>query len=155
MKPIINKKASFDYFLKERFEAGIVLTGAEVKSIRAGAGSLVDSFVKIIKGEPVLFNAYISPYKYAFDPSYDPKRERQLLLHSKEIDYLIGKLASENLTIVPTKVYITHNLAKVEIALVSSKKKFDKRAALKRKAVDRQTEGLLRAAKLRAQKDSR
>jgi len=155
MKPVFNKKASFDYFLKERFEAGIRLTGAEVKSARAGAASLADSFVKIIHGEPILYGAYISPYKYALDPSYDPKRERGLLLHSKEIDYLIGKLSSANLTIVPTKLYTSHNLAKLEIALASPKKKFDKRDSLKRKSLEKQTESLLRADKLRAQKDSR
>jgi len=156
MKTIFNKKASFDFFLKEKFEAGIVLTGAEVKSAKEGSGSLADSFVRIIKAEPVLFNAYLSPYKYAYDPSYDPRRERRLLLHQKEIDYLTGKLASENLTIVPTKLYIKHNLAKLEIVLAEPKKKFDKRDSLKRKALERQTEGLLRAAKRGANKqDSR
>jgi SsrA-binding protein len=133
----------------------VVLTGAEVKSARQGAGSLTDSFVRIIKGEPTLFNAYLSPYKYAYDPSYDPRREKRLLLHRSEVDYLVGKLASSNLTIVPTKLYIKHNLAKLEIALAIPKKKFDKRDALKRKALDRQTEGLLRADKKRYQQDSR
>ncbi|MDP2670948.1 MAG: SsrA-binding protein SmpB [bacterium] len=155
MKTIFNKKASFEYFLKEKLETGIVLTGAEIKSVREGAGSLADSFVRIVKDEVTLFNAFISPYKYAFDPSYDPKRERKLLLKRKEIDFLIGKLTSSNLTIVPTKLYITHNLVKLEIALALPKKKFDKRDSLKRKAVDRQTESLLRAEKRKANSDSK
>jgi SsrA-binding protein len=154
MNSIVNKKARFDYFLQESLEAGIVLTGGEVKSVREGSGSLAESFVRIINSEPILFNSYISPYKYAYDPSFDPKRERRLLLNRKEIDYLIGKLASANLTIVPVKLYITHNLAKLEIAVAALKKKYDKRDSLKRKALDRQTESLLRADKRKADKDS-
>ncbi len=154
MKAIVNKKAGFDYFLKEKFEAGIVLTGAEVKSAKAGAGSLTDSFVKVIRGEPILFNLYLSPYKYALDPSYEPRRERKILLQQKETDFLAGKLASSNLTIVPTKVYTKNNLVKLEIALALPKKKFDKRDALKRKALDREAQVALRAEK-RNHKDSR
>lgn len=155
MNSILNKKAKFDFILQESFEAGIVLSGGEVKSAREGSGSLTDSFVRIINSQPILFNAYISPYKYAYDPSYDPKRERQLLLNRKEIDYLTGKLASANLTIVPVKLYITHNLAKLEIALAASKKKFDKRDSLKRKAMDREAESFLRSEKRKANSDSR
>ena len=151
-EPIINKKATFDYSLTDKFEAGIALTGSEVKSVRYGSVSLVDSFVKITDNEAFLVNAYIAPYKYAVDPSYDPKRTRKLLLNKKEIEFIDGKLASGNLTVVPVKMYTSHNLVKVEIALASKRKKFDKREVLKKKAQNRETEGYLRTAKLKSQK---
>jgi len=152
MAEILNKKASFDFNLSEKTEAGIVLTGSEVKSVRAGSGSLVDSYVKILNGEAVLVNAYIAPYKYAVDPSYDPRRSRKLLLNKAEIEFFSGKTSASNLTIVPTKMYTSHNLVKLEIALGSAKKKSDKRDSLKRKAQKREIEGYLRADKLRSQK---
>ncbi len=152
-EPILNKKARFDYFLRDSLEAGISLTGAEVKSVRSGSVTLTDSFVRISNGQVLLTNAYIAPYKMAIDPSYDPKRERRLLLTRGEIDHLVGQLASKNLTIVPVRVYIKSNLVKVEIALAQAKKKADKRDDLKRKAIDRETESLLRAPKLNSQKE--
>lgn len=142
--PILNKKAGFDYFFKEKLEAGISLTGGEVKSVRAGSVSLSDSYVKIVDSQVSLINAYIAPYKLAIDPSYDPRRSRQLLLKREEIDRLIGKTTAKNLTIVPTKVYITRNLVKVEIALAVPKKKADKRDELRKKAILRDTERSLR-----------
>lgn len=148
---IVNKKASFDFFLKDPIEAGILLTGGEVKSVRLGSVSLSDSFIKITGSEAFLVNAYIAPYKYAIDPSYDPKRIRKLLLNKSEIEFLSGKLASGNLTIVPTKMYNTRNLVKLEIAIASKKKKFDKRESLKKKAVKKEVEGYLRADKLKNQ----
>lgn len=151
MAEIFNKKASFDFFLTEKTEAGIVLTGSEVKSIRSGSASLVDSYVKIINNEAVLINAYIAPYKYAVDPSYDPRRSRKLLLNKAEIEFFAGKIASSNLTIVPTKVYTTHNLVKLEIALGTAKKKADKRDTLKKKVINREIESYLRADKLKSQ----
>jgi SsrA-binding protein len=147
--PIFNKKASFDFFLKEKFEAGISLTGAEVKSIRGGSASLADAFVRIVSGQAILTNAYVAPYKMAIDPSYDPRRDRALLLNRAEIDRLSGLLASKNLTIVPVRMYTKDNLVKVEIALGIPKKKADKRDQLKRKAIDRETESYLRADKLK------
>lgn len=151
-EPIFNKKASFDYSLSDKFDAGIVLTGSEVKSVRFGSVSLADSFVKITDNEAFLVNVYIAPYKYAVDPSYDPKRTRKLLLNKKEIEFLDGKLASGNLTVVPIKVYTSNNLVKVQIALASKRKKFDKREVLKKKAQNRETEGYLRTTKLKSQK---
>ena len=148
-EPIFNKKARFDYFLKDNIEAGISLTGAEVKSVRTGSVSLADSFVKIQDGQAILTNTYIAPYKMALDPSYDPRRDRQLLLNREEIDRLTGQLASRNLTIVPVKVYTRANLVKVEVALAVPKKKADKRDTLKRKAIERDTESYLRADKLK------
>ena len=155
MVTLINKKARYDYFTLDKFEAGIVLTGAEVKSIKEGSASLTDSYVRIAEGTPILVNAYISPYKAAIDPSYQPRRERKLLLHKKEVDFLVGKLGSSSLTIVPIKVYIKHNLAKVEIALAKTKKKVDKREILKKKAILRETQAYLREDKLKAQKQTR
>jgi SsrA-binding protein len=152
--PILNKKALFDFFLKEKIEAGISLTGAEVKSVRSGSVSLTDSFVRLSGGEAILMNVYIAPYKLAIDPSYDPKRDRPLLLNRSEIDHLTGQVASRNLTIVPTKMYTKANLVKVEIALAVPKKKADKRETLKRKALERETESYLRADKLKSQKDN-
>ena len=152
---VLNKKAQYDYFLLDRFETGIILTGAEVQSIKEGSASLADSFVKIIEDEPVLMNAYISPYKSASDPSYEPRKERKLLMHKKEIDFLKGKLASSSLTIVPVKVYNKRNLVKLEIALARSKKKVDKRAILKKRAIMRDAEAEVREAKLKAQRETK
>jgi len=148
MAEILNKKAGFDFHFLEKFEAGILLTGGEVKSVRTGAASLTDSYVKILNQEPFLLNAYIAPYKYAFDPSYDPKRSRKLLLNKSEIEFLTGKLASSNLTIVPVKMYTAHNLVKLQIALAKAKKKSDKRDILKRKTINREIESELRAQKV-------
>ena len=151
MATIFNKKARHDYIFYEKLEAGIALFGQEVKSVKEGSVSLADSYVRIADGEPLLVNAYISPYKLAVDPSYEPRRERKLLLNKKEIDFLIGKMASSSLTIVPTKLYTKHNLAKLEIALARAKKKFDKREALKKRALTREVEAQLREVKLKAQ----
>lgn len=148
-EPIFNKKATFDYTLKDKFEAGIALTGGEVKSIRLGSVSLVDSFVRISNSQVYLINAYIAPYKMALDLSYDPKRERILLLNRNEIEKLAAETLTSNLTIVPVKVYIKANLVKVEIAIAVPKKKADKRASLKKKAVQRETESYLRSDKNR------
>lgn len=152
-EPILNKKASFDFQLLEKFEAGIILTGSEVKSIRAGSASLAEAYVKIDNNTlPKLINAYIAPYKMAIDPSYDPRRERELLLNRNEIEKLGSKVGASRLTIVPVKVYIKANLVKLEIALASPKKKADKREALKKKALSRETESYLRTDKKEHQK---
>lgn len=160
---VVNKKASHEYFFKEKFVAGISLTGGEVKSAKAGSASLVEAYVKIINGEAFLINAYIAPYKFALDPSYDPKRTRKLLLHREEIEKLASKLSSQGLTnsdlqnrrsgltIVPVKMYNSANLIKLEIALAVAKKKTDKRDELKKKALQRETESFLRAEKLKSQ----
>ena len=152
---VINKKANYDYFFLDKLEAGIMLTGAEVKSIKEGSASLADSYVKIIEGEPVLINAYISPYKSAYDPSYEPRKERKLLMHKNEIDFLKGKLSSSSLTIIPVRMYNKRNLVKVEVALAKHKKKADKREILKKKAVMREAEAELRETKLKAQQKIR
>lgn len=137
---ITNRKASFDYQLQEHFEAGINLYGAEVKAVREGHVDLTGSFVRIMGSEAYLVNANIFPYEHARPETYDPRRTRKLLLHKKEIISLKGKMDGENLTIVPVSVYTTHGLIKVELALAKSKKKFDKKEAIKRRDIDRQIE---------------
>ncbi len=141
---ITNRRAHFDYRLEDRFEAGINLTGAEVKALRVGQADLTGSFVRIIGSEAYLVNAKILPYEYARPEQYDPKRTRKLLLHKKEIISLKGKTEGTNLTIVPVSLYTRNNLIKLELALGKSKKKFEKKEALKRKDIDRDIEEALK-----------
>jgi len=133
---IKNKKAFFDYEILEKFEAGIVLKGPEVKSIRQGSASLKDSFGKIEKGEVYLY-LYIAPYPSSFE-KIDPMRKKKLLLHKNQILKLSKKVEEKGLTIVPLSLYFNKKgIAKVEIALVKGKKLYDKRMALKKKEVER------------------
>ena len=151
MRQIENKKAFFNYQILEKFEAGIALSGEEIKSIRAGKASLADSYVLMKSGEAFLVNAHISAYEKG-EQTAEPKKDRKLLLHKKEIDYLIGRLSGQNLTIVPLRLYFRHSYAKIEIALARGKKKADKRETLRRRAIERDVEAGLRAEKLRAQR---
>lgn len=137
---ITNRKAHYDYSLGEKIEAGIKLTGAEVKSVRNGAVSLSDSYVKIVGSEALLINAFIGPYQFANNEGYDPKRTRKLLLHKKEILALQTKMKQANLTMVPVALYTIRQLVKLELALAKGKKKWDKRTALKEKALKREEE---------------
>ena len=143
---IVNRKARFKYQVLEKVEAGIVLTGAEIKSIRAGRATITDSFARIKNGEVFLANADIHPWmgsqKFA-----DSRRERKLLLHKKQVLNWHGKIAGGKLTLVPLSIYIKGNLAKVELALAKSKTKFDKRASLKKKTIERDIERELRGEK--------
>jgi len=147
MKQIINKKAAFNFHLLEKIEAGVVLTGNEIKSVRAGKVSLADSFALVRDREAVLVNAHIAPYEKGASVPTDPKRDRKLLLRKKEVGYLIGRLAGSNLSLVPTRLYFKHNYAKIEIALARGKKKYDKRAAIKQKEQEREAQAILRAEK--------
>ncbi|MBI4097033.1 MAG: SsrA-binding protein SmpB [Candidatus Levybacteria bacterium] len=140
---ITNKKAFFDYQLLDRFEAGINLYGHEVKAVRLGHADLTGSFVRIIGSEAYLVNAKIYPYQFARPEGYDQKRTRKLLLHKKEIISLKSKIDSEKLTIVPISLYNTHRLIKTELALGKPKKQFEKKEALKRKDIERDTEAEL------------
>lgn len=133
----INKKARFNYEILEEFEAGIVLTGAEVKSIRSGHISLKEAFATVRSGEIYLTNAHISAYKPAAGKDYEPTRSRKLLLKSDEITKLIGKSQEQGLTLVPLKVYDKHGNIKVEIGLAKGKKKYDKRETLKQREQER------------------
>lgn len=139
-----NKRAFHDYNILERFEAGIALTGSEIKSIRANRLNFNDSYVRIKDGQAWLVNMYIAPYPGGFSRLYDPTGSRKLLLHRRQIASLERQLSTKNLTIVPLKVYSSHNLAKVEIALVEGKKKYDKRETLKRQDIQRDIDRTLR-----------
>ena len=129
-----NKKATFEYFILDKFEAGIMLEGCEVKSVRAGGISLAESYVRVINGELFLINAYIKPYENtsAFIP--DARKNRKLLLKKQEISQIINKFSEKGLTIVPLRVYLKGNLIKVEIGVGRGKKLYDKRASLKEKS---------------------
>jgi len=128
---VSNRKARHDYEILERFEVGIVLTGAEVKSLRGGRGSLAEAFARVRGDEVWLEGMHIPPYEQAMDKrAYDPIRPRKLLLHRKEIERLIGKTAERGLSLVPLRVYFAHGLAKMELALGRGKRAFEKRHAI-------------------------
>ena len=143
---IYNKRAKFKYHILEKVEAGIVLTGAEIKSLRSGRADLSESFARITNGEVFLVNAHIFPW-IGTEKLVDPRRQRKLLLHKKQILNWQGKIAGGKLALVPLSIYIKGNLAKVELALAKTKAKFDKRAALKKKTVERDIERQLRGDK--------
>ncbi len=132
-----NRKARHDYFFLEFWEAGIALQGSEVKSCRMGQMSLADSYAIVKGNELVLMNSHIAPYEMANQFNHDPRRDRKLLLHRNEIDRIIGKLNAGGLTLIPVKVYLKKGLVKVELALAKGKKLYDKRAELKKKAIER------------------
>ncbi|QQK81464.1 SsrA-binding protein SmpB [Salicibibacter cibi] len=133
-----NRKARHDFFIEETFEAGIVLRGTEIKSIRAGKINIKESFARVENGEVILHQAHISPYEQGNRYNHDPVRERKLLLHKREIKQLIGKTQQQGYSIIPIKVYLKQGLAKVQIGLAKGKKKYDKRQALKEKDAKRQ-----------------
>jgi len=135
-----NRKASHDYFIDELMEAGMVLLGSEVKSLREGRGSLVDSYAKIRNGEIFLHKMHITPYLHAHHVRLDPTRTRKLLLNKREIKRLIGKTEEKGYTLIPTKVYFSRGKAKVELALAKGKRKYDKRRALKEKELKREVD---------------
>ncbi|MCM3714581.1 SsrA-binding protein SmpB [Alkalihalobacillus oceani] len=139
-----NKKAGHDYFIEETYEAGIVLKGTEIKSMRAGRMNLKDSFARISNGEAFLHNAHISEYEQGNRYNHDPVRARKLLLHKKQINELIGKTQQKGYSIVPLKVYLKNGFAKVLIGLAKGKKNYDKRETLKRQDAKRDIERALR-----------
>lgn len=139
-----NRKASHDYFIEETFEAGIVLQGTEIKSIRAGRVNLKDSFARVRNGEVFLYNMHVSPYEQGNRYNHDPIRTRKLLLHRKEINKLIGVTKEEGYALVPLRIYIKNGFAKVLIGLGRGKKKYDKREDLKRKEAKRDIERAFR-----------
>lgn len=134
-----NKKARFDYEILETFEGGLVLTGAEVKSIKTGRMQLKGSFLHIRKGELWLKNAFIAKYGSAGpQPEYDPYQDRKVLVHAREIKKFIGKSQAEGLSLVPLSIYTKKDLIKIEFALARGKKKHEKRDTIKKRDVDRQ-----------------
>ncbi len=146
-----NKKANFDYELLEKYEAGLVLFGHEVKAVRAGQLSLKGSYISVRtkggKTELYLIGCQISPYKQAGPlPDYNQTRERKLLLKKEEIKKLVGKKQTEGLTLIPLKIYTNHSFLKLEFAIARGKKKYDKRASIKKREVDRQLRTLTKRA---------
>lgn len=136
---IRNRKASHDFFFLEKVEAGIALTGSEVKSLRQGKANLQEAFCSFRKGELFVHNMHISPYSQGGYANHEPFRMRKLLLNRKELKQLQKKSREKGITIIPTKVYFnTRNLVKVEIALAQGKKKYDKREAMKEKDLQRE-----------------
>jgi SsrA-binding protein len=133
-----NKKAYHNYFIGETYEAGIALTGSEIKSVRAGQVSLGDAYVRPEHGELWLYNAHIARYEASSYMSHDPLRPRKLLMHRKEILSLGGKAEEKGLTLIATKMYLKGGIAKVEIALAKGKKLYDKREAINRREAERE-----------------
>jgi len=132
-----NRKAYHDYFLEDTYEAGIVLTGTEIKSVRAARVNLRDGFVQLRNGEAWLVNVHISPYDFGNRENHEPRRERKLLLHRQEIRKLQGKVAERGWTIVPLRMYLKNGRAKVEIALVRGKRLYDKKDAIAERDANR------------------
>lgn len=141
---ITNRKATYDYTILDRFEAGIHLLGSEVKSLKGGHASLEGAFVRLIGSEAYLVNAQIFPYLYARPEGYDPKRTRKLLLHKKELISLKSKLDGANLTLVPLFWYTKGPLVKLEVGLARGKKQYEKREAKKREDMKRELESEFR-----------
>ena len=140
-----NRRARFDYFLEETFEAGLVLTGSEVKSLRTGRANIAESYASVEGDEVVLINADIPPFAQANRFNHEPRRHRKLLLHRKQLDRLIGAVTREGRTIIPTKLYWNDKgLAKLEIALAKGKKLHDKREATAERDWHRDKARLLR-----------
>ena len=133
-----NKKAAHEYYIEEVYDAGMVLLGAEVKSLRDGRANLVDSYARVKNGEVYLYNMHISQYPFAHHMVLDPTRTRKLLLNKKEIKRLIGKTQIRGYSLIPLKVYFSKGWAKVDLALAKGKKKIDKRRALKEKDLKRE-----------------
>ena len=139
-----NRKVRHEYHILDRWEAGIVLVGTEVKSLRAGKASISDSFARIEGGEIYLHHFHITPYEKGSFFNHDPLRIRKLLLHKKEIRKLQGRVEEKGLTLIPTKVYFKDGKAKVELALARGKKFYDKRADIAKRDMDRDIERIFR-----------
>jgi len=141
---IVNRKAYHDYHIDERVEAGIVLKGSEIKSIRAGKISLQDAYAKPENGELWLFNSHIASYDAASYNTHQPTRPRKLLLHKKEVAMLTGRVKQRGLTLVPLKLYIKHGIAKIELGVGKGKKLYDKRETIMRRETDREIDRALK-----------
>jgi SsrA-binding protein len=140
----VNRQARFNYDIGETLEAGLVLQGTEVKSLREGRVNLKDAYADVQEGEVFLLNAHISPYGQGNRFNHEPERPRKLLLHKREIKRLIGKTQERGLTLVPTRMYFSRGKAKVELGLGKGKKSYDKRETLKRRTAQRDIERAMR-----------
>jgi SsrA-binding protein len=139
-----NRKATHDYAIEDRFEAGLVLLGTEIKSLRAGQANLREGYVQVRGGELWLVNTHIAPYDPAGREGHDPLRPRKLLLHRKEIVKLLSRVQERGYTIIPLKIYLKHRRAKVEIALARGKRQYDKRETIAKREAGRQIERALK-----------
>ena len=135
-----NRKARFNYFIDDKYEAGIVLKGTEVKSLRLGKANLKDSYARIKDGEVFVYQMHISPYPFAHYDNHDPLRPRKLLLHKREIKRLYGKVNEKGQTLVPLRIYFKNGKVKLSLALATGKRKYDKREAIRRRDEQRQME---------------
>ncbi|MFP4446248.1 MAG: SsrA-binding protein SmpB [Desulfosudaceae bacterium] len=134
----VNKKARHDYFVEDEMEAGMVLKGTEVKSLRDGRANLKDAYARIKNGEVFLHQMHISPYPFAYYDNHEPERPRKLLLHKQEIKRLLGKINQKGYSLIPLKVYFIRGKAKVTLGLAKGKRQYDKREAIKRKDAKRE-----------------
>jgi SsrA-binding protein len=139
-----NRKAHHDYHLLETFEAGLALTGTEVKAMREGRANLRDSYCRIDRGEAFLLNAHVGQYSHGGSASHDPLRPRKLLLHQQEIRKLLGKTTEKGMTIVPLRMYFKNGRAKLAIALAKGKKTYDKRETIRRREAERETRAAIK-----------
>jgi SsrA-binding protein len=143
----VNRQAFHDYFVDETVEAGIVLSGTEIKSIRGGKVNLRGAFARVREGEVWIDGMHIAPYDQGSYMNKDPMRSRKLLLHRRQIAHLVGRVQTKGLTLIPLKLYITDNRAKIELGLARGKKLYDKRASIKQREANREIE---RATKARS-----
>ena len=142
-----NRRARHEYEILETFEAGLVLRGTEVKSLRTGQVNFKDSYATVRNGEMWLLGCHVSPYSHGTDANHDPERDRKLLLHAREITRLLGKIAERGLTVVPLKLYFKGGRAKLEIGLARGKKLHDKRATLRERETRREMDKAARAGR--------
>ncbi len=147
---ILNRKARHDYFIEATFEAGLVLTGSEVKSLRDGKAQLKDSHARLVKGEVWLHNAHISEYGPAAQFGHDPTRPRKLLLHRLEIDRLAGKIKERGFALIPLRIYFKNGRAKVELGLARGKKQHDKRESIKERESAREGDRAMKGGRREA-----
>ena len=132
-----NRKARFEYFILDSIEAGIVLTGTEVKSLRQGGASIADGYADVVNGEVWLHGVHINPYEHGSYANVDPLRKRKLLLHAKEIRRLAGRLSQPGLTLIPLRIYFKKSVAKIELGLGQGKRAYDKRQDIARRETER------------------
>ena len=144
-----NRRARHEYEILETFEAGLVLRGTEVKSLRDGGVNFKDSYVTVRNGEPWLLGCHVTPYSHGTGANHDPERDRKLLLHKREITRLVGKISEKGLTVVPLKLYFKQGRIKIEIGLARGKKLHDKRATLRERETRREMEKAARAVRQR------
>ena len=142
-----NRKARHDYHIEDTFEAGIVLSGTEVKAVRTGKVQLKDSFVEFRDGQAWLVNAHISPYSHGNRENHPPERDRRLLLKRRQIDRFFGRTLNKGMTVVPLSIYLKGNWIKVELALAQGKKLYDKRQAEKERELDREVEAAVKGGR--------